>query len=43
MGHVAFEIGHTYQMERMDWHDMVEVTVNIYSLRAQKRLGNVVD
>ncbi len=33
------EIGHTYQMERMDWHDMVEVTVNIYSLRAQKAFG----
>lgn len=33
------EIGHTYQMNRMDWYDMVEVTVNIYSLRAQKAFG----
>ncbi len=33
------EIGHTYQMLRMDWYDMIEVTVNIYSLRAQKAFG----
>ncbi|MBO0462569.1 M60 family metallopeptidase [Enterococcus sp. DIV1298c] len=33
------ELGHIYQMTRMDWRGLDEVTVNIFSLRAQKALG----
>ncbi|MBO0422194.1 M60 family metallopeptidase [Enterococcus plantarum] len=33
------EIAHTFQMKRMEWTDLDEVTVNIYSLRAKKELG----
>ncbi|WP_206856569.1 M60 family metallopeptidase [Candidatus Enterococcus mangumiae] len=33
------ELGHTYQLTRMNWKDLAEVTVNIYSLRAEKALG----
>lgn len=33
------ELGHTYQVEGMDWKDLDEVTVNIFSMRAQKALG----
>lgn len=33
------EIGHTYQMNRMNWNGLTEVTVNIYSLRAEKEFG----
>ena len=36
---VWHEYGHMYQMTRMDWKDLLEVTVNIYSLRAEKGLG----
>lgn len=33
------ELGHTYQLSRMNWKDLTEVTVNIYSMRAEKGLG----
>jgi hypothetical protein len=33
------ELGHKYQVEGMDWKDLDEVTVNIFSMRAQKALG----
>lgn len=33
------ELGHTYQLSRMNWKDLTEVTVNIYSLRAEKGLS----
>ncbi|MBO0440778.1 M60 family metallopeptidase [Candidatus Enterococcus ikei] len=34
------EFGHTYQSLRMTWSNMTEVTVNIYSMRSNKALGN---
>ncbi len=33
------ELGHTYQIDDMGWEDMTEVTVNIFSMRVQKALG----
>lgn len=33
------EMGHTYQVNRMNFSDLTEVTVNIYSMRAQNKLG----
>lgn len=33
------ELGHTYQVESMNWYDLDEVAVNIFSMRAQKALG----
>lgn len=36
---VWHELGHKYQVEGMDWKELDEVTVNIFSMRAQKALG----
>lgn len=34
------ELGHTYQMNRMTWNNQTEVTVNIYSMRSEKKFGD---